>query len=299
MKDTARNGWRRFGYLCMSVVPLIAYAVLMFLVSMVLSVVMLLPAAMAVVQEGVQDMYGYLMEYYMERIAEISMLAGVVYAVLALIGMGLWYYFGCRRKSFTPPKAARNPLNLVILAVLAYCMQYAAQIIMILVNIFLPRAMDNYEQMIELAGVGEVTVLGVLYGVILGPIAEELVFRGLTLYYAQKFTRRFWLANLIQAVLFGVMHMNLVQGIYASVLGLVLGLVYHRFRSLYASMWLHIFFNFLAFGPLVFLDGLLPQNAVFQLCWYGLMCVAAVLLLWVIYRRTAQKPAAAEKQAGM
>ena len=32
---------------------------------------------------------------------------------------------------------------------------------------------------------------------------------------------------------------------------------------------------------------------------YGLLAVAAVLLLWVIYRRTAQKPAAAEKQAGM
>ena len=133
------------------------------------------------------------------------------------------------------------------------------------------------------------TVVGVLYGVILGPIAEELIFRGVTLYYTQKFTRRFWLANLVQATFFGVLHMNLVQGIYAAVLGMVLGWVYHRFRSLYASIWLHIFFNFLAYGPLVFLDGLLPQNAVFQLSWYGLMCVVAVVLLWVIYRRTECK----------
>ena len=299
MKDTAGNGWRRFGYLCMSFVPLIAYTVLMVLVTGVLSVLIMIPIAMKGIQEGQQDLYGYLMETSMDQIVNISMLAGVVYAALAIVGLGLWYYFGCKRKQLAPPKAVINPLNLVVVAVLAYCMQYAAQIIMILVDLLLPRAMNNYEQLIELAGIGEVTVLGVLYGVILGPIAEELVFRGLTLYYAQKFTRHFWLANLIQGVLFGIMHMNLVQGIYATVLGMVLGFVYHRFRSLYASIWLHIFFNFLAYGPLVFLDGLLPQSAIFHFLWYGLMCVAAVLLLWVVYRRTAQKAAPVEKQNGM
>lgn len=286
MKDTAKNGWKKFGYLCMSLVPLIAYAILTFFVAMVLSVLVMIPVVMKAIQEGQQDLYGYLMENSMDQIMNISMLAGVVYAAIAIVGMGLWYYFGCRRKDLKPPKAVRSPLNLLIIAVLAYCMQYASQIIMILVDMLLPRAMDNYEQLIELAGIGEVTVVGVLYGVILGPIAEELIFRGVTLYYTQKFTRRFWLANLLQAVFFGVMHMNLVQGIYAAVLGMVLGWVYHRFRSLYASIWLHIFFNFLAYGPLVFLDGLLPQNAVFQLSWYGLMCVVAVVLLWVIYRRT-------------
>ncbi len=286
MKDTAKNGWKKFGYLCMSLVPLIAYAILTFFVAMVLSVLVMIPVVMKAIQEGQQDLYGYLMENSMDQILNISMLAGVVYAAIAIVGMGLWYYFGCGRKDLKPPKAVRRPLNLLIIAVLAYCMQYASQIIMILVDMLLPRAMDNYEQLIELAGIGEVTVVGVLYGVILGPIAEELIFRGVTLYYTQKFTRRFWLANLLQAVFFGVMHMNLVQGIYAAVLGMVLGWVYHRFRSLYASIWLHIFFNFLAYGPLVFLDGLLPQNAVFQLSWYGLMCVVAVVLLWVIYRRT-------------
>lgn len=57
------------------------------------------------------------------------------------------------------------------------------------------------------------------------PVAEELCFRGAML---QGLTRRgsilpFWLANAIQAALFGVIHGNPVQIAYAFVCGLVLG----------------------------------------------------------------------------
>lgn len=282
MEET-RSGWKKFGYFCLSFVPLIAYTVLSLGVSMLLSVAVMIPVAMKSVAEGQGDIYSELMK----RAMEIGMLAGVVYATIAIIGMSLWYRFGCKRKGLRPPREIRNPLNLLLIAALAYCMQYATQLLMLGIEIALPSVMDSYEELIEMAGLGQVTVLGVLYGVILGPIAEEVVFRGVTLYYAQKFTRRFWLANLLQAVLFGVLHLNLVQGLYAAVLGLVIGWIYHRFHSMYGCIWLHIFFNFLAYGPLVFLDGLLPQHIAFQIIWYGLMCAMAVLLLWLLTKRTA------------
>ena len=72
--------------------------------------------------------------------------------------------------------------------------------------------------------------------------SEELIFRGAILdrlYLAFPF----WAANLLQALLFGIYHMNLVQGIYAFVLGAVLGLVRVSVGTIFASIGTHIIFN--------------------------------------------------------
>ena len=63
----------------------------------------------------------------------------------------------------------------------------------------------------------------------------------------------FWAANLMQAVLFGIFHMNWIQGIYAFVLGLVLGWICEKGGSIYFSMFFHILFNFWGtiIGPLL------------------------------------------------
>ena len=54
------------------------------------------------------------------------------------------------------------------------------------------------------------------------PILEELIFRLLILSFARKYFP-FFAANIIQAGLFGIYHMSLVQGIYAFLLGLFIG----------------------------------------------------------------------------
>lgn len=279
MQETTRNGWRKFGYFCLAFVPLILYFVITLGVSMVLSILV----AVRGILEGQEDLFTYIMEGTVNN----SMLAGVIYASLGIICLGLWYYFGCKRKNLKPPKSVVNPVNLLCIAVFAFAMQYVTNYLMAVIDLLMPRAMDAYEELIELAGVGEVTLTGILYGVILGPIAEELCFRGVTLFYAQKATGRFWLANILQAAAFGIMHMNLVQGLYAFVLGLTMGWVYHRFHSLYATIWLHIFFNFLAYGPLVAFDGLLPENTVFRIAWAAFTGALAIGMLFVLTKRTA------------
>ena len=78
----------------------------------------------------------------------------------------------------------------------------------------------------------------------LAPIAEEIIFRGITFKLARKFTAKFWIANTIQALMFGIAHGNLVQGTYAFALGLVIGYIYRKFNSLWAAMLAHLTFNF-------------------------------------------------------
>ena len=59
----------------------------------------------------------------------------------------------------------------------------------------------------------EPSLILVLYSVLIGPVCEELIFRGLTLKYAKR-AMPFWVANFLQALLFGVFHMNMIQDVY-------------------------------------------------------------------------------------
>ncbi|MBS7157643.1 MAG: CPBP family intramembrane metalloprotease [Collinsella sp.] len=55
--------------------------------------------------------------------------------------------------------------------------------------------------------------------------------------------RAFWVANVVQALLFGLMHGNIVQGLYTFATGLVLGLLYWRLGDLKFPILLHFGLN--------------------------------------------------------
>lgn len=58
---------------------------------------------------------------------------------------------------------------------------------------------------------------------VIDPLAEELCFRGVSLTALERHGLPFWAANLVQAVLFGAFHFNIVQSAYAFVCAMVLG----------------------------------------------------------------------------
>jgi membrane protease YdiL (CAAX protease family) len=76
---------------------------------------------------------------------------------------------------------------------------------------------------------------------ILAPVAEELCFRGITL--SRLSGVKLWAAIIIQAALFGIVHLNILQGLYAFAVGIVLGFLCTRFRTLWLPIVLHIVFN--------------------------------------------------------
>ena len=79
----------------------------------------------------------------------------------------------------------------------------------------------------------------------------------------------FFAANVLQALLFGIYHGNLIQGTYAFVLGLVLGFTAEYFHSVWASILLHAFVN----GSAELLN-LLPESITATLV--GVIALAAV-----------------------
>ncbi|MES2325401.1 MAG: CPBP family intramembrane glutamic endopeptidase [Pseudomonadota bacterium] len=77
---------------------------------------------------------------------------------------------------------------------------------------------------------------------ILSPVLEEMLFRGVILRsFLQQYAR--WPAIMGTAVLFGVAHMNIYQFGVGIVLGLYLGWLYERTRSLLPCIALHAAYN--------------------------------------------------------
>lgn len=105
-----------------------------------------------------------------------------------------------------------------------------------------PDMMEAYSEKMA-ATMGDMSAFYLVSALILAPVAEEFIFRGITLELSMRMTKRFIVANIIQAAFFGIVHLNLIQGVYAFLLGLILGFVRRRYDSLIASIIGHITFN--------------------------------------------------------
>ena len=77
---------------------------------------------------------------------------------------------------------------------------------------------------------------------IYGPFVEEAVFRG-AIYSGLKKSRRILAAIIIQALMFGLMHMNLNQLLYAFVMGLFFGMLSEATNSILPSFLGHMIIN--------------------------------------------------------
>ena len=88
--------------------------------------------------------------------------------------------------------------------------------------------------------------LGIVSLAFLGPLLEEVLFRGAIQGVLMRFFGRPWPAIIVAALVFGVFHMNPVQIVYATLLGIVLGWIYYRTGSLMSVIVGHVLNNSLA-----------------------------------------------------
>ncbi len=85
------------------------------------------------------------------------------------------------------------------------------------------------------------------------PVAEELIFRGMG-YLSLRDEMGAVPAAIFSAVFFGLFHGNLVQGIYAAGLGLILAFIMEKYQSLTAAWLTHAAMNI---GSVYVLNGIL------------------------------------------
>lgn len=154
---------------------------------------------------------------------------------------------------------------------------------------------DNYEALFS-------SVSGSAWGVaalaVLGPVSEELVFRGGVMRPLLRKGVRPWVAIGVSAVLFGLLHGNLAQGFFAMLLGVLFGILYYRTGSLLLSSLCHIINNSVSVALMLvyghraadmrladLLGGETTAHAVMAACL--VLCAALAVLFW---RKTVAAP---------
>lgn len=79
------------------------------------------------------------------------------------------------------------------------------------------------------------------YACLLGPVLEELLYRGVLLQSMRKYNERF--AIFLSAAIFGLMHQNYQQFLLGFMVGIPLAVVTIKYNSLIPSIFAHIFVN--------------------------------------------------------
>ncbi|MCI6538248.1 CPBP family intramembrane glutamic endopeptidase [uncultured Eubacterium sp.] len=206
----------------------------------------------------------------------------IVYAILALLVFGTWYY-----KVFVKPfrhRTRKQPggysfHTIVSMIFLGIGLQYVTTMLTDGISILRPDLIASYNAGMSAQGYDDLSLLLIAYSVILAPVIEETVFRGLVFRYARH-AMPFWFANILQAALFGFVHLNLVQGIYAFAMGLFLGWVCHRGRGIKYSIPVHIVFNIIG----CFFSGLIQISLTLSYPLFaGLGVLLTVFALWLFY----------------
>lgn len=132
---------------------------------------------------------------------------------------------------------------------------------------------QQYQETVDEITLGKNLLTMILWMGIVAPLAEEIVFRWLIFLRLRDYVRR-EAAIIISAVFFGVYHMNLVQAVYAGILGAVFAYFLDITGSIWASVLLHMGSNI---WSLVFEEAspwLLEKNPSWILLIYGaLLCV--------------------------
>ncbi len=81
-----------------------------------------------------------------------------------------------------------------------------------------------------------------LAAVVMAPVCEEVVYRGFIYNLLKRYSRR-WMAILLSALMFSVIHASLAQTVALTIFGCVQCILYDKARSLWLPMTLHAVYN--------------------------------------------------------
>lgn len=252
-KDTGRIGW-----------GLIFYSIIMMVFTMIMASLALMGIA---VERGSADFT----ELELAQLSEnaTGMIFGVVIGVLFLT---LFMRKKVSLKEMFEPKKKMTAGSffrlLAVFMAAQFVFSYAAQLLEAGLNSIGYSAMDS----IEAATDQSQTVSMFLYASFIAPVVEELVYRGFVMEPLRKYGKVF--AIVVSAVLFGVMHANIPQAIFAIVVGLVLGYTAMEY-SVFWSIAIHMANNFVFGEVLTWIGGLLGETA-------GTILSGAVILAFFI-----------------
>ncbi len=180
-----------------------------------------------------------------EQFAKFSYLGEVfVYAVLILVFFTIYKLVFAKDKA--EAKLSLNPTYSVKCLVAGVGVS-GVSLLWIMLAEQLPALKDSLNAMnMGNENIGGGSFLGAVVVAVIGaPLIEEIVFRGIVFRSLRRVSPP-WVAILVSSVLFGLYHMNTVQIVYATLMGLVAGIIYEKSNNLLFPILVHVANNLVA-----------------------------------------------------
>lgn len=177
----------------------------------------------------------------MNMTSETTLVVSSLIAIICLIVFAIWYKkisLKVTKENVLKKVNIKTVMGIILLGV---GIQIGFSFLLNIIAFIKPDWFKSYGQVMGQLGMGN-SFISLIYVGFIAPFSEEFIFRGVTLKRASMIMSATW-ANIFQAVLFGLYHGNIVQGIYAFVLGMFLGFIYNKYQSIFASILLHMAIN--------------------------------------------------------
>ena len=171
---------------------------------------------------------------FTEQAMALTFWAGVVALLI------YWVRFAVRKKNFLKEVELKAIPAKGILPILILALSLNV-IVSVAVNYF-PWPQAWMEAYLESSAPLDGSLMSWLTAVVMAPILEEIVFRGL-IYTRLKKGMPTVVAAVLAALVFGLMHGTIIWVIYAFVTGLVMIWIFEKYQSLAANIIFHLAFN--------------------------------------------------------
>lgn len=212
-----------------------------FLISNIISVVFIMITAIFMNMDMIAGRTDIDMVAFQEQLTTTlyknsMMLTAIAAAITIPIA---WLLFrGDKRKEYTEYEKLNVRLyGLIIIAAISICLGSNQLLTISRLDEIFP----GFQQVQEILYGGGI-VMEVLAAVILAPIIEELLFRGLVFKRLYGYTGRIP-AMIISSLFFGIYHGNMVQGIYAFIVGMLFVFIYDKYKTIAAPILAHMIAN--------------------------------------------------------
>lgn len=167
-------------------------------------------------------------------------------------------------------------------AVLSLLFGMSLQVVVVVIVAFIPLPESVIEQLYESSEISSqgAVALQLIDVAVVTPILEEIIFRGLAFTRLRRGMRT-GLAIALSAVIFGLVHGNIVAFVYAGMLGAVCALLMQRHNdSILTPILCHAGFNAASF-----LMQFVPDNTLVILALFFVALAAATVLAYLLFKK--------------
>lgn len=219
-------------------------------------------------------------------------------ACLTLLPIALWFFRkdewkrkdqGLRNRLMTASRF--GPKQMILVSV--FFVLYSALLNQLIAWSGLHTLFSAYQEIAESLFENKLVILTYVLVVVFAPFSEELIYRGL-IYRRIRDYLGVKSAVVISALIFGIIHGNVVQFLFAFMMGLALAAVYERYRTIWAPIAAHMAVNlFSCIGEFITFN-IIPESDLMAILVFALEGFVVLILGLLTLKKWKPKNKASE-----